>query len=93
MMPTTEPPRRVRPVTVALAFVVLYGLTIPWYLRRDWIEPSVWAFPAWALIPIAGSVAIGAFAAFVYLFAWPDEPPPPAGEPAASTDDGEHPAQ
>jgi len=86
MLPPTDRSRgRLRMRTVTATFVVLYALTIPWYLPRDWVEPSVWAFPAWATIPIAGSVAIGVFAAFVYLFAWPEEPTPTMGEPAETT--------
>jgi len=63
-------------------FALLYAATFPWYLPRTWIEPTVWAFPAWGVVTVVGSIAIGAFTAFVYLFAWP-EPPTDSSEPHA----------
>jgi hypothetical protein len=61
---------------VAAIFALLYAATFPWYLPRDWIEPTFWAFPAWGVVTVLGSIAIGAFTACIYLFAWPEAPQP-----------------
>lgn len=52
-------------------FAIIYLVTVPWYAPSDWIDPTVWAFPAWSLWMILGGVVLAAFNAFVFLRLWP----------------------
>lgn len=52
-------------------FALIYLVTIPWYLPRDWIDPTVWAFPAWATVMVSGAIALAAFNAYAFLRLWP----------------------
>lgn len=56
-----------------VAFGLIYLATVPWYLPRDWIDPTLWAFPAWSLVMVAGATVLAAFNAYVFLRLWPGE--------------------
>lgn len=60
------------PRMVWVAFGLIYLITIPWYLPRDWIDPTLWAFPAWSLVMVGGAIGLAAFTAYVFLRLWPE---------------------
>ncbi len=61
------------PPWVWIVFTLIYLITVPWYLSRDWIDPTFWAFPAWSAVMVAGTIALAAFNAYVFLRHWPDD--------------------
>ena len=61
------------PPRVWVLLALIYLITVPWYLPRDWIDPTIWAFPAWSMVMIAGAVCLAAFNAYVFLRLWPEE--------------------
>jgi len=52
-------------------FAVLYLVIVPWYAPSDWIDPTCWAFPAWAVVTIVAAAALAAFNAYAFLRLWP----------------------
>ena len=52
---------------------LIYLVTVPWYLPRDWIDPTFWAFPAWSVVMIAGAISLAVFNAYVFLRLWPQD--------------------
>ena len=67
--------------------LVAYLIALPWYAPRDWIDPTFWALPIWAVASVAGSVLLALCTARALLVAWPDDE---AEMPAARA--GEDPA-
>ena len=60
------------PRVVWVAFGLIYLITVPWYLPRDWIDPTLWAFPAWSLVMVGGATVLAAFTAYAFLRLWPE---------------------
>lgn len=61
------------PAAAWITFVLIYLVTVPWYLPRDWIDPTLWAFPAWSLVTVGGATALAVFTAYALLRLWPED--------------------
>jgi hypothetical protein len=59
------------PPAVWVVFTLIYLIIVPWYMPRDWIDPTLWAFPRWSLVTIGACAALAAFNAYVFLRLWP----------------------
>jgi hypothetical protein len=73
----------------ALWLAIAYLVAVPWYAPRDWIDPTLWALPAWAVVSIAGSVLLALATARALAAPWPgdesadaDQVGPKGGGPA-----------
>lgn len=57
-----------------VVYLVLFALSIPWYLPAD-DTPALWfGLPYWVVISVAACFAIACFTAFVVQRFWPDDP-------------------
>lgn len=57
-------------------WVVLGAILIfctPWWIPSGWVEPTVWGFPFWGLVMVAGFTVLAGFTAWVYELLWHDE--------------------
>jgi hypothetical protein len=58
-----------------LVYVVLFALSIPWYLPAD-DTPAIWlGLPYWVVVSLMACFAIACFTAFVVQRCWPDDEP------------------
>lgn len=71
--PVALPDEPTRHPWIWLVYVVLFGLSIPWYLPRS-ESPAIWfGFPYWVVLSLAATAGIAAFTAFVFHRYWVDE--------------------
>ena len=58
---------RLRALLLALAFVALYGVSIPWY-RPAGSLPAIWfGLPDWVVIATVAHVLVAALCSYVWL--------------------------
>jgi hypothetical protein len=56
-------------------YVVLFGASVPWYIRGDAPLRLWFGLPHWVVISLAASFAVALFTAFVVLRLWPIQEP------------------
>ncbi len=57
-------------------YVVLFGLSVPWYLPAS-STPAVWmGLPYWVVVSLAAALAVAVFTLFVVRNFWSVEQPP-----------------
>jgi len=62
-----------------LGLAAVYLVAVPWYAPAEWIDPTIWAFPAWAVASVAGSLGLAVVTARALLRPWPAEESPNTG--------------
>ena len=59
--------RRLRALALALVFLALYGLSIPWY-RTPGSVPEIWfGLPDWVVIATGAHVLVAALCSVIWL--------------------------
>ena len=76
---STEPPRPTR-WWIGVVYLILFGMSVPWYLPARSPVPLWLGLPYWVVLSIAASVGVALFTAFVVVRRWPDDPPSPPPE-------------
>ena len=71
--PLVLPPARPR-WWIGLVYVVLYALSVPWYLPA--IDPvPIWlGLPFWVVLAVAANLAVALFTSLVVVRTWPRAP-------------------
>ena len=60
-------------------YLVLFGLSVPWYLPTSDTVRTWLGLPYWVVVSLAASVGVALFTAFVAVRHWPEDSEPPGG--------------
>jgi hypothetical protein len=72
---TRQPPDGQFPRWIWGVYLVLFGASVPWYIRGDAPLRLWFGLPHWVVISLAASFTVALFTAFVVLRLWPIQEP------------------
>lgn len=71
--PVTVNRSPLRRLWIWTVYIMLFGLSIPWYLPSDAV-PMLWlGLPYWVVISLSATLVIACFTAFVIHRYWPHD--------------------